>query len=758
MGETDRIETLKENLTRLVRVERVRERPTILTDIAMEQEPLSIRKAKALARLLSHSPVYIYPEELIVGIPLGEEPTPPQGDGSVNRGLPPEGVSGLGYITRAEGSIERGLSEEPYDPVLIGLQGYGASSTYGLFPHYATEEERARARRLGLDENSNPGHLHAGHARVLAKGWSGLKAIAEEKLEALKELGRSSRKKATFLMSVIVALEGVQAFALRYSQQADEMAAKEDDPRRMNELQEISRVCRAIAQRPPETFREALQLHWFTHLVCSAQGARQLGRFDQYMYPFLKRDLEAGRLTEEEALELLESLWIKYNMVTDFSMDNLQNLILGGQTPDGRDATNPLSYMCIKATERLGLIDPKWSIRIHRGMPDEFLRKACEIIKSGSYQPGIYNDEAIVPALMRTGNPVEDARDYTNDGCSELLVQGKTNPWAFEAKVLLLKCLERAMEDLEAYETFEGLMEAVKEEISLAVEMATSNCNLVQSAVPRISPNPFVSATVEGCLEKMKDLTEGGAVYNSSAVCVSGVADTADALAAVKKLVYEEGSIGKEELLKALRGDFEGQERLRLMLLNRAPKFGNDDEYVDSLAAELIEHAHDEVTKHRNPRGGRYILGIFSYGSYIGHGIVTGATPDGRRAGTGISPNFSPSPGRDVKGPFAVFKSTTRVNQQLTANGTALDLAIHPSALRGPGGIDKLMSLIKGFRELGGMQVQFNVVDAEVLKAAQREPEKHRNLTVRLWGFPAYFVRLPTEFQDHIIARTDHPL
>jgi formate C-acetyltransferase len=739
-------------------VERVGERSTILTDTIIKQEPLPIRKAKALSGLLSQAPVYIYPEELIVGIPLGEEPSPAQGDGSINRGLPPEGVSGLGYITRGERYVERGLSDEPYDPVIIGLQGYGASSTYGLFPHYATEEERATARRLGLDENSNPGHLHAGHARVLANGWSGLKAIAEEKLEALEESGNGSGKKAVFLKSVIIALKGAQAFALRYSKLAEEIAGKEGDPRRMDELQEISRVCRAIAQRSPETFREALQLHWFTHLVCSAQGARQLGRFDQYMYPFLKRDLEAERLTEEEALELLESLWIKYNMVTDFSMDNLQNLILGGQTPDGRDATNSLSYMCMEATKRLGLIDPKWSIRIHRRTPDEFLRNACEIIKSGSYQPGIYNDETIIPALTRTGIPIDDARDYTNDGCSELLVQGKTNPWAFEAKVLLLKCLERAMEGLEGYENFEDLMEAVKEEISLAVVMAVSNGNLVQSAVPRISPNPFVSATVEGCLEKMKDLTEGGAVYNSSAVCVSGVADTADSLAAVKKLVYEEGSMGKEELLNALYRDFEGQERLRLMLLNRAPKFGNDDEYVDSLAAALIEHAHDEVTKHRNPRGGRYILGIFSYGSYIGHGIVTGATPDGRKAGTGISPNFSPSPGRDVKGPFAVFKSTTRVNQQLTANGTALDLAIHPSALRGQGGVDKLMSLIKSFRELGGMQVQFNVVDTEVLREAQREPEKHRNLTVRLWGFPAYFVRLPREFQDHIIARTDHPL
>ena len=314
------------------------------------------------------------------------------------------------------------------------------------------------------------------------------------------------------------------------------------------------------------------------------------------------------------------------------------------------------------------------------------------------------------------------------------------------------------MERLEEYETFEEVMAALKEEVSLAVTMATSTTNLIQAATPLISPNPLLSATVGDCIEKALDLTEGGAVYNSSAVCATGVADTADGLAALKKLVFEEGAVGREELAEALRNNFEGRERLRLMLLNRAPKFGNDDEYVDSIAAELVEHLATEVSKHGNPRGGRYILGIFSYGMYIGHGLVTGATPDGRKAGEFISPNFSPAPGRDRKGPFAALKSTTRVNQMLTPNGTALDLTLHPSALRGPQGVEKLMGFLRALVELGGMQVQFNVADAAVLRAAQAEPEKHRNLTVRLWGFPAYFVRLPKEFQDHIIARTNHGL
>jgi formate C-acetyltransferase len=652
--------------------------------------------------------------------------------------------------------IATGLDKEPYDPVIRSHSGYMVSSKWCVFPHYATPEEIEEARRLSLGENSNPGHLQAGNPRLVEHGWTGLKEMAETRMKSIDSSTPRGMKQTSFLRSVIIILDALRDFALIYSNLAVREIKAETDPGRKAELRKISEVCRNITERPPETFHEALQIHWLTHLVNHTQGAHQMGRFDQYLWPFLKRDLEAGRLTLEVAQELLDSLWFKYASFTDVDADNLQNIILGGQTPDGRDATNPLSYMCLDSTDRLGLIDPKVSVRIHRGTPEEFLRKSCEIIARGVCHPGVYNDEAIIPALVESGIPLEDARDYTNDGCSEILVQGKTNPWAYESRVKLLTCLESVTERLEEYETFEKVMTALKKEITFAVTMATSTTNLIQAATPLISPNPLISATVGDCIEKALDLTEGGAIYNTSAVCATGVADTADGLAALKKLVYDERTVGTSELVKALRNDFEGQERLRLMLLNRAPKFGNDDEYVDSIAAELVEHLSTEVSKHGNPRGGKYILGLFSYGMYIGHGLVTGATPDGRKAGSFISPNFSPAPGRDKKGPFAALKSTTRVNQMLTPNGTALDLTLHPSALGGPQGLEKLTGFLKTFIELGGMQVQFNVADAAILKEAQAEPEKHRNLTVRLWGFPAYFVRLPKEFQDHIIARTDH--
>jgi formate C-acetyltransferase len=748
----NRISRLRKNLEFSVH-EQVKDRGSIFIDPRIEGAPLPIRKAKALSLFLNKAPVNIYPGELIVGSPFPEKGII-SGKGA-KRSLPPESVSGQGYIDGAKRKIGLGFGDEPYDPVIQILEDYGSTTKYGVFPSYANELELDRARGIGLGENSNPGHLQAGYPRLMEYGFSGIKEMAERKLGMLKK-HESHEEKAIFLQSVIISMEAAQEFSLRYAKHTEEMANKEADMERRWELEEISRVCEAIASRAPMSFREALQLIWFNHLIANTQGARQLGRFDQYLYPFLERDMEEGGITLEEARELLQCLWIKFSSITDITMDNLQNIILGGKTPEGGDATNLLSYMCLDVTDELELIDPKVSVRLHRETPGDFLQRLCDIIKKGKFQPGIYNDEIIIPALVETGIPIEDARDYTNDGCSEILVQGRTNPWAFEAKVNLLKCLEMVLDKLQDYDTFQDLMEALKDRIGYAVEMATYNCNILQEGVPKISPNPFISSSVEGCLEKALDITEGGAKFNSSAVCATGVADTADSLSALRKLVFEEGKITKSTLIQALKENYQGYERLRHMLLNRAPKFGNDIEYVDELAVEIVEYTSNEVGKYTNPRGGRYILGLFSYGEYIGHGIVTGATPDGRKAGEGVAPNFSPAPGRDEKGAFAVLKSTTRVNQMLTPNGTALDLTIHPTALSGPKGVEKMMGFLRSMLELGAMQVQFNIVDADILKAAKKEPEKYRNLTVRLWGFPAYFVRLPKEFQDHIIMRSEH--
>ena len=485
----NRIEALTKNLEHGIYSLQECLNSTIFTEAGVELEPTSVRKAKALALFLREVPIKIYSEELIVGIPFIEKPHDNFESDGVVRSLPPESVSGQGYIDGALNNLNLGLSE-PYEPVIQALEGYGANSRYGSFPSYATEEEVEIARRVGLAENSNPGHLQAGFARAVGMGWSGLKEIAEEQLMKVDSKYSEPGKRSAFLRSVIISLEAAMDFSKKYADLADKLVRKEEDSRRRMELREISRVCHKISHEPPVTFQEALQLLWFTHIINNTQGARQLGRFDQYMYPFLKRDLDSGTLSEEEAQELIDCLWIKFAGLTDVTMDNLQNLILGGQTPDGQDATNLLSYICLNATESLGLIDPKVSVRVHKDTPNGFLRKICELIAKGEYQPGIYNDEAIIPALVRSGIPLEDSRDYTNDGCSEILVQGKTCPWAFEANVKLLKCMELATNRLEDFETFENLLNATKDEISLAVNMAVASVNILQAAVPKISPNP----------------------------------------------------------------------------------------------------------------------------------------------------------------------------------------------------------------------------------------------------------------------------
>ena len=749
-----RIETLKTNIAKIRREDFKEQRDTILDKPDIRNDPLPVRKAKALDHYLSTVPIHIYPEELIVGIPFTEKPDP---NDPSTRILPPQGISGQLYIDAANSLIEQGYKDEAHHPIIETLQDYGVSTRYGLLPHYALPDEIQPAKKIGLNENSHPGHHQAGNQYVIKYGWIGLQDRAKQRLESLDPESPEAEKRKAFLESVIICLEAAKNYANRYSELAKEQA-KTVSPRRRKELEKISQICHLVTTRAPESWWEALQLQWFSHLINHANGAHQIGRFDQYMWPTLKHELEQGTIESEEAQELLECLWLKYSSITDYTSDNLQNIILGGVTSTGEDATNPLTYMCLEATDKLGAIDPKWNIRIHRDSPDRFLLKAAEMIKKNQSMPGIYNDEPIIEALTKSGVPLEDARDYTNDGCSEILIGGKTSPWAFEGKLKLLKCLERATWKLTEYPTYDSLLEAVKQEIAQAVEKTCHNIYTLQSMIPKIAPNPWLSASVDGCVESMRDLTDGGPKYNSSTVNISGVADTADSLAAIKKLVYEEKKITPETIVSALQSNFEEDESLRLMLLNRAPKYGNDDDYVDSIAAELVSYIASEVSKYRNSHGTKFNLGLFSYGDYISHGMMTGATPDGRKAGEGLSPNFSPSPGRDSKGPYAVMKSTSKIDSTMLANGYALDVMIHPTALMGDEGAEKLVDLLRSYNNLGGMQVQFNIVDGATLRAAQANPEKYKNLTVRLWGLPAYFTQLPKEFQDHLINRTDNAL
>lgn len=723
----------------------------------VDDQPIILRKAMALAAMLEAVPVAIAPGELLAGLPFGDAAAPaPVGVESPGPPPAPASLPGEGYIAAAKRRLAAGCPVVAYAPDLLPVDPALADERYGRLPDYATAAEVAAAARLGLAANSNPGHLQAGHDRVVALGWSGLQAQAANALAALDQAAAEAPARRAFLGAVLIVLAGLGRLADRYAELAKRMSDQTTDATERAQLLALEAACRAAVTRPPQTLHEAFQLHWLTHLAAMNQGAKQLGRFDQYMYPFYAADLESGRLDQAGAETLIEALWRKYGQVTFITEDNLQNMILGGQTADGADASNELTYLCLEVTSRLGQVDPKLSVRLHRGSPHRLLELTAGLIAAGRYQPGIYNDEAIIPSLVAAGIPLAHARDYTNDGCSELLVQGRTNPWCFEAKVHLLRCLELVTTRLDDLPTYEAFYQALLDESAAAVAAAIANTNAVQAAVPAISPNPLVSATVEGCLEKMVDVTAGGAMYNPATLCVSGVADAADALVALRTLVYEQRAISRTDLTRALSEGFAGHEALRLRLLNRAPKFGNNDEQADRTVVDLVRHLSACVEGQRNPRGGHYQLGLFSYGDYVAQGLLTGATPDGRRPGASISANFSPAPGRDQEGPFAVLQSTSKVPAVLTPGGRAVDITVHSSAFSGPQGVDKAQGLLRAFVACGEMQVQFNVLDGAMLRRAQADPERHRHLTVRIWGFPAHFVALPREFQDHLVARTGH--
>jgi len=723
----------------------------------INDQPIILRKARALALMLETTPVSIAPGELIAGLPLGDAAAcAPAAAESGGPPFAPASLPGEGYIADAKRRLAGGCPVLAYAPDLLSVDPALADERYGRLPDYATAAEVAAAARLGLAANSNPGHLQAGHYRVVALGWSGLQAQAADALATLDPAAVEAPARRAFLEAVLIVLSGLGRLADRYAELAKKLSLQTTDATTRARLLSMEAACRAAVTRPPQTLQEAFQLHWLTHVAAMNQGAKQLGRFDQYMYPFYAADLGRGRLDQAGAETLIEALWRKYGQVTAITEDNLQNMILGGQTAEGVDATNELTYLCLGVTARLGQVDPKVSVRLHRGSPPRLLELTAGLIAAGRHQPGVYNDESIIPSLVAAGVPLAHARDYTNDGCSELLVQGRTNPWCFEAKVHLLRCLELVTTRLNDLPTYEAFYQALLDESAAAVSAAIANANALQAAVPAISPNPLVSATVEGCLERMVDLTAGGALYNPATLCVSGVADTTDALVALRTLVYEQEAISRRDLLRALLDGFAGHETLRLRLLNRAPKFGNHDDQVDRTAVDLVRHLSQCVQGQRNPRGGSYRLGLFSYGDYVAQGLLTGATPDGRRPGAGISANFSPAPGRDQEGPFAVLQSTAKVPAALTPGGRAVDITVHSSAFSGPRGPEKAQGLLRAFVASGEMQVQFNVLDGAMLRRAQADPERYRHLTVRIWGFPAHFVALPREFQDHLIARTGH--
>jgi formate C-acetyltransferase len=619
---------------------------------------------------------------------------------------------------------------------------------------------------------------------VLNAGLNELIRRAERELSTIRFLNsQKAIKKAEFLEAVMISLNAIIRLAHRYAKLAEELAAKEADPVRRGELERIAEACRWVPANPARNFHEAMQSFWLTYLVCNPSPTLGIGRFDQYMYPFYKRDKEAGRITDEEVLALLAELRIKDMELISTPIREVKrqqyaglakwhNMVIGGVTPDGRDATNELTYLVLEAIKYVRTPHHTVTLRVHDDTPDELMIKALEVVKLGLGMPAFIGDKSYIDFLVSQGVPLEVARDYCVAGCIEATIPARSRqskctffvlPKVLEILLnngvdprtgLKLGPFEVNLDNIKGFDDFLGLF---KKYLSYFIGLAAELINIDLAKTTELAP-PVDSALLADALTSGENLMERQVLYeNLGAISSCGMINVVDSLAAIKKLVFEEGRVTLSQLRDALAANWRGYEDLRKMFLS-APKYGNDDDYVDSIAADLYIFFADEVSKYRTINGGRWVPGGISISSMWAGGAITGATPDGRFAGEVLADGAaSPMRGRDVNGPTAVIKSASKIPQQ-RFQSFLLNMKFHPSALKTTEDLRKLAILIKTYFKLGGKHVQFNVVSRETLIEAQKHPENYRDLIVRVAGYSAHFIELAKPVQDEIIKRTEHHL
>ena len=725
--------------------------PARIDDRFMSQ-PLSVRKARAIALKLSLMPTALWEGQLFAGSMTLEHPK-----------------------LHAEGP----------------------------FPDYTTEEERVAAAGQGLTIRSVFGHIVPDYPRLLRLGLHGILA----QTEAERPRAQNAEETA-FLDSVKITLEAVMMYAERLAQRCDQEAQAHPDAARANELRQMAANLRQVPAGPAQTFWQALQSVWLLHMVFHAtMDGNAMGRLDQYVWPYLRADLEVGRIDLDRAAELVDCFCLKFNERAkttedqtpeardeeplDFSRRTrhytssqlgrrrdrldatnhwLQNIIIGGLTPEGGDGTNPLTFLLLESYRRNKMTNPLLTVRLHRNSPDELVRRVCEVLKEGGGMPALFNDEALVPALRRLGIPEVDALDYTNDGCWEVIIPGRTD-FRFQRCSLML-CVEWALNrgrsrldgtepgpdtgDPRAFSSFDDVWRAFSAQVDFMagrlIQYVVDNVNDRYT----IAPVPLLSALIDGAISSRRDMTAGGAKYRTFGMLAESAAHTIDSLVAIKTVIFEEKQATMAELCDALDVNFEGYETLRAKLL-AAPKYGNDDDRADSVGREVIELWINVVARHAEAH--RHVAlfapGVGTFSWYIGIGEGLGASPDGRLAYQPVSSNFSPALGRDMNGLCAAILSYGKMHQDRLPAGGPLDLRLARRLVEGEEGTQRMMALIRAFVDIGGAMMTLTVADTAELRAAQREPEKYKSLRVRMGGWCAYFTMLSREQQEHHIRRQE---
>ncbi len=619
---------------------------------------------------------------------------------------------------------------------------------------------------------------------LFKKGFSGIIEEAEKKLEKLSMSKANDLKKIDFYKSIILTSEGIINLANRYSKKAEEMSLLEKDSSRKEELLEISRICSKIPANPPKTFHEAIQFIWFVQIgaiLSENPLALNPGRFDQYMYPYYKYDIENEISNTDKIQELIEAYWIKLSEwvwtisanTADFfaGYNQFQNLTIGGKTRDGKDATNELSYMCLKATENIKTHQPGLSVRIHQDCPKDFLDAVSNLVSKGTGFPAIHNDSAGYQMLLNAGYEPEDARDWSNCGCVVPHFR-KTGEWTSAANINFTAALEYALncgfsrinnkkigldeKDPKTFASYEEIEKAFYRQFDYLVEQAVISTILAQKLHAEMVPRPFLSSCIENCIDSGVDLVDCGAKYNIGPVLTGiGLAVTSNSLAVIKKLVFEEKSVTLSELINALDSNWEGYEELREKAL-LVPKYGNNDNYVDNIAIDMANHYYKICHSHKDFNGNNFLSAFMGISNYLPTGKVVGATPCGRKAKEPLSEGVSPYVGSDMSTPLDAMKSAAKLNQDVHSGGTLLNLRLNQDLVNTKRGQSNLGSMIQSFFALGAFHVQFNTISTEKLRKAQKNPDKYKDLLVRVAGYSTQFVNLSESMQEAIIARSEH--
>lgn len=794
-----------------------------------EHEPIITRRAKAFAHILKYIPIIIRDGELVVG----------------SSTIAPRGCQTFPEFSyewlEAEFDTVETRSADPFfiaEKTKVELkevnQYWKGKTTSELATSFMAPEALA-----AMEENvftpgnyfyNGVGHICVQYDKVLAIGYEGILAEAKAHLATCNVGDADHASRTALLKAIILSCEAVIGYANRYAVLASDMAETCTDPTRRAELLQIAKHCATVPAKGAKTFWEACQSFWFVQQLIQMESSGHSispGRFDQYMYPYYQADLVAGRITREEAQELVDCIWVKLNDLNKcrdagsaegFAGYSLfQNLIVGGQTVDGVDATNDLSFICISASKHVFLPMPSLSIRVWNGSPHDLMMKAADLTRTGIGLPAYYNDEVIIPSMMNRGISLTEARDYCIIGCVEPQKGGMTDGWHDAAFFNMCRPLELVFSngnsngkligvqtgEVEQLTTFDAFFEAYQKQMDYQISLLVNADNAIDMAHATRCPLPYLSCMVDDCMARGKTVQEGGAVYNFTGPQGFGIANVADAMVAIRTLVFEEKQFTLAELKKVLALNYgKGFDEITVSemtskiiqeltaagrnvseaeiasiatailttklpeadqalcdrifkLLDEAPKFGNDIPEVDALAREVAYTYTRPMEQYKNPRGGQYQAGLYPVSANVPLGAQTGATPDARLAHMPVADGVSPSAGRDVKGPTAACNSVAKLDHGIASNGTLFNQKFHPSALSGNTGLENFVYMIRAFFDQKGMHMQFNVVDRNTLLDAQKNPDQYKHLVVRVAGYSALFTTLSRSLQDDIIRRTE---